>query len=423
MGNRQTCIKSCHGYKSSCFVYRRYPLLSDNDIAKNIIITMDKYHGQAAGIFSGDECLAGKMPSQGTELCAVVEYMYSLEVLLSIFGDTFYGDRLEKIAYNALPAFVSPDMWTHQYDQQANQVICCETGDINDTDNRIYTNNSPRANSFGLEPQYTCCTANMHQGWPKFASHLWMRTHDSGFAAAVLAPSLIEEKIGNTTIKIELKTDYPFCEELNFIISIDKTIEFPLMIRIPKWAKEPTVEIKGKKTHVESNSFYSIKRSWSDTTKIKVNLPMSVNIERRYNNSITISRGPLVYSLKIGEEWKKIPPVKEKKNQKVANDYLDSEVYPTTAWNYALDINEKNPTDSITFDIKKLGNVPFSPKGAPIELKVKGRRVPNWKIIKSAAAAPPKSPVHSNESLEELTLIPYGCTNLRVTEFPVLERG
>ncbi|MCU0409064.1 MAG: glycoside hydrolase family 127 protein, partial [Bacteroidales bacterium] len=34
----------------------------------------DLYHGQAGGRFSGDEHLSGKSPSQGTELCAVVEY-------------------------------------------------------------------------------------------------------------------------------------------------------------------------------------------------------------------------------------------------------------------------------------------------------------------------------------------------------------
>jgi len=404
-------------------IHRLYPSLVNNDFAKNLIMTLDKYHGQATGIFSGDECLAGRMPSQGTELCAVVEYMYSLEVLIYIFGDPFYGDRLEKIAYNALPATFSPDMWTHQYIQQANQVICCETGDIRNPDNRVYTTNSPRANLFGLEPNFLCCTANMHQGWPKFITHSWMKTHDGGYAAVALAPTRVEDKIGNTNVKIELITDYPFCEELNFIVTTDQPIEFPFTFRVPKWAYKPTVEIDGKITNLNSGSYHSIKRLWSDTTQIKVKLPMNIITERRYNNSISLSRGPLIYSLKIEEEWKKILPLKEKINDEVSKKYLDSEIYPLTDWNYALDIDDKDLAKSIELKIKKINDMPFSPDGAPIEIKVKGRKIPEWKIDKNAAAAPPKSPISSNEPLDELTLIPYGSSNLRVTEFPVLRKS
>jgi hypothetical protein len=40
-----------------------------------------------------------------------------------------------------------------------------------------------------------------------------------------------------------------------------------------------------------------------------------------------------------------------------------------------------------------------------------------------AAAPPPVGPIApSGEPLHDLTLVPYGCTNLRVTEFPVLSQ-
>ena len=54
--------------------------------------------------------LAGRSPSQGTELCTVAEAMYSLELLEGITGDARLGDRLEKLAFNAFPATFKKDM-------------------------------------------------------------------------------------------------------------------------------------------------------------------------------------------------------------------------------------------------------------------------------------------------------------------------
>ena len=131
---------------------------------------LDRYHGQATGIFTCDEHLAGRSPSQGTELCTVVEAMYSLEVAAAIIGDARLGDRLEMLAFNALPATFKKDMTAHQYDQQCNQVVCTAAGE------HVYVSNEADSNLYGLEPNFGCCTANMHQGWPKFASHLWMKS-------------------------------------------------------------------------------------------------------------------------------------------------------------------------------------------------------------------------------------------------------
>jgi hypothetical protein len=56
----------------------------------------------------------------------------------------------------------------------------------------------------------------------------------------------------------------------------------------------------------------------------------------------------------------------------------------------------------------------------PVIARVKGRRLPDWKIAKGAADPPPLSPVTSAAQVEQLTLIPYGWTDLRITEFPTL---
>jgi hypothetical protein len=73
----------------------------------------------------------------------------------------------------------------------------------------------------------------------------------------------------------------------------------------------------------------------------------------------------------------------------------------------------------VAFAERPVGEYPFSPDGAPVTATVKGRRVAAWIVENGSPADVPSSPIISSEPLEELTLIPYGCTNLRITEFPV----
>jgi uncharacterized protein len=73
------------------------------------------------------------------------------------------------------------------------------------------------------------------------------------------------------------------------------------------------------------------------------------------------------------------------------------------------------------FEERPVGEMPFSPEGAGMAARVRGRRLPRWQMNHGWAAEFAPGPHESSEPLEELTLIPYGCTNIRVTEFPVLK--
>jgi DUF1680 family protein len=383
----------------------------DRDAVYAMIEKLDQHHGMVTGVFTGDECLAGLNPSQGTELCAVVEYMYSLEMLLSILGDTKFGDRLEKITFNALPATFSPDMWAHQYDQQVNQVMCTIGDEF------PWTTNGPESNLFGLEPNYGCCTANLSQGWPKFAAHLWMQDGEENLAAVAYAPSEVQTTVKGVPVTIHLETDYPFDERLHFTVHTEGVVSFGLHLRIPAWTRGATLQTpEGTVSHPRTGGYHLLHRQWQDTTTFTLTLPMPSMLQHRPNGAVAIERGPLVYALHIGEDWQRVhtdQPYREL-------PHADWEIYPTTPWNYALALDEAQLDQLLTFEKRTVPELPFAPASAPLVAHVHGRRLDEWQAPHGFAAAPPVSPVVSNHPLESLMLIPYGCTNLRVAEFPVL---
>ena len=386
----------------------------DRDAVKQGLANLDQYHGTPVGVFTADECLAGRNPVQGTELCAVIDEMFSLEVLLSILGDSALADRLELITYNAWPATLDATNWTHQYDQQVNQVVCSRC-------QRPWTTNGPDSSIFGLDPNFPCCTTNLPQGWPKFAANVWMASPDKGLAAVVYAPSEVTTVVADgRSVKVTEQTDYPFDGTIRFTVTTKEPVEFPLYVRIPAWAGQARVTTPDGQTSPKAGRYHQVKRLWKNGDVLTVDLQMQPRVEK-CDGGYVVRRGPLVYALRIGEDWRKTgKPWPAFKNQ--PPEAADFEVHPTTPWNYALSLDLDNPENSITFEKRPGGNYIFDSRQPPVLLKVRGRRVPEWQLDEFQNTGPlPPSPVHSAEKLQEITLIPYGAAKLRVTVFPLLK--
>jgi DUF1680 family protein len=380
----------------------------DRDAILSALAVLDEHHGQPNGMFSADEHYAGRDPSEGTELCAVVEAMFSLEQAIAIRGAGPLADRLERIAFNALPATISPDMWSHQYDQQANQVLCS-------LNRRRWVSNGPEANLFGLEPNFGCCTANLHQGWPKLVSSLWMASADAGLAAIVYAPNRVRARVGRgIAVTIEERTEYPFRETVELEVTPEATINFPLYLRVPSWASGATARVNGAPVPgVVPGEMLRIARVWKRGDRVQLHFPMTPTTSTWYRGSMAVERGPLVFALPVGEDWRRLTSGMKHPASAPAADW---EIHPMTAWNYGLRLEPQDAARLIVAEAP-VSDVPFGP-AAPVTLGVIARRIPEWQLEEGSAGTLPQSPVFSREPDEPLRLVPYGCARLRVTEFP-----
>lgn len=383
---------------------------TDRAGARKMISELNKYHGLPNGMFSCDEHLAGLDPSQGSELCTVVEYMYSLEQSLAISGDPSLGDHLEKLAFNALPGTFDDAMWAHQYNQEPNQVECS-------LHHRPWTTDGPESNLYGLEPNFGCCTANFHQGWPKFCTSLFVlsgtREDESqdGLVATVYAPSEVRTVLRGTPVHVIEDTGYPFHGSIHFTVNPAAPVSFPLQLRIPAWAAGARILVNGKgENEPPVGSFAKVERTWKAGDRVEVTFPMAPRISRGFHDSIAIERGPLVFSYGIGESWVKL---------RERGMTADWQVFPTSSWNYSLSVDAEKPNDSIEVVETEVAERPFTSRNTPIRLRVNARKLSEWRAEDGVANPLPPSPAVSDQVSERIELIPYAAAKLRITAFPV----
>lgn len=418
------CVDLGQGFKEPVVYWQQSGDARHLEAVGRAVEKMRHTIGLPTGLWAGDEKLRFGDPTLGSELCTAVEMMFSLEQILQITGGREWGDYLERVAYNALPTQTTDVQDARQYYQQVNQV---------EVTRKVRPFSTPHEDTdivFGLYTGYPCCTSNLHQGWPKLVQNLWYATHDGGLAALVYAPSKVETTVGGRKVAIEERTDYPFREQIAFHVTLpgakkQATAAFPLHLRIPGWCAEPVITLNGEKVAFRNvgEGIVVVEREWRSGDCLNLTFPAQVTVSRWYNEAAVVERGPLVYALRMNEKWER-HELEPEKHALYGPFYY--EVTSDSPWNFCLPKANVRPEavgeSFIVEDGGEMAPYPWTLDGSPVKIRTRANRLGDWTLYSGSAgpiAFVSSQRMYMAPEEEWICLIPYGCTTLRVTEFPV----
>ena len=409
--------------KDSSFLNATY-----NDF--NLVRTL---YGQVpGGMFGADENARKGFddPRQAVETCGMVEQMASDEILTGITGDPMWADHCEEVAFNTYPAAVMPDFKGLRYLTAPNMVV---------SDSRNHAPGLQNEGPFLMMNPFSsrCCQHNHAMGWPYYAEHLWMATPDNGIAAILYNGSEVTAKVGTgkgSVVTLKQTTHYPFDENIKIEVNAASPANFPLYLRIPNWCDDAKLTINGvvQTMGFEAGSYARIERKWKQGDVVELVLPMKLKKEDwvKNKNSVSISYGPLTFSLKIDETYKQMDSKKSAIGDSKWQANVDQskwpayEIYPASMWNYGLVLNDQ-PLESQFEIIKKswpVNNFPFTQDAVPFTIKARGKIISEWILDKNGLCdVLPQSPLKVTTREQFIELIPMGAARLRIASFPVVQ--
>ncbi|KAG5298928.1 DUF1680 superfamily domain-containing protein [Histoplasma capsulatum G186AR] len=387
-----------------------------------------RYHGSASGGILADERLARLSPVRGTELCSVVETMYSLSYLYQSMGDRDFADRCELAAFNALPVMVTPDWWAHQYIAQINQPVS------HSVRHPPWYNVGSRAQTFGLEPNYPCCTVNHHQGYPKFVSAMFVQKGEDGIGQALLGPAEIRTTTSSgTKVNINCETAYPFDNVLSY--KIDAGGPFTFSFRVPSWADNAKSLIS-----VDSAGGTSLKPSPATGMHdvsitqgkhvVTVSFATEIRVEKRASNTVAVYYGALLYAVPIDARVTYV-----KSNYPGAPDSArEYTMTPSSKWALAIDPStlrfnalaaRGDDGAAAPNNGSQLPNPLWAEKATSTSISARACEI-KWELTepKGEGYAPDPPRESERECIGkpfEVKLMPYGSARLHMAELPTVK--
>lgn len=400
---------------------------------------VDTYHMLADGAPSSTEAFRGQTSLDAHETCDIADYTWTAGYLLFATGDAGYADNIERAVFNAHPGAVTKDFSALQYFSGVNQAIAAHNS------NHTLAATGGQWMSYRPKPGTECCTGEVHRIMPNYVSRMWME-RDGDPAAVLYGPSVHTFERDDSTVTIAEETSYPFAEQIDFSVNTAKPVRFALWVRVPGWCVGATFSVNGKAIAVKARpgTFVPVRREWRQGDRLHVELPMSVALRDWPDGGVTVERGPLLFVLPVAGKR-----TVDERDENQSKRFPAWDMHPASPWNYALAIDRRALSKQVRVEFAPMTNEPFS--NPPIRLIVPARTVRGWKLarrkrmpsvggrlidaarnkwqlfetvakgdflVMEPLPAPEGLRARLGRDIEYITLVPHGCTLLRVGMFP-----
>mmetsp|Transcript_36768 Transcript_36768/g.83221 ORF Transcript_36768/g.83221 Transcript_36768/m.83221 type:complete len:296 (-) Transcript_36768:8-895(-) len=283
---------------------------------------------------------------------------------------------------------------------------------------------------YGLAPNYECCTANFHQGYPKLITHLFFEEPATNSLVSVLwAPSRLvtSSRIGGG-VQVELRTDYPFSTSVEYYAVNPKPVTF--RIRLPEFLREvagPSAGLSTVQVWVEGHErivelvdgfiAYELP-AWPlpeprCAVRIEWQSPPSVKHSSGQGSSVFV--GPLLLTPDLHEQHRKV--------RQYEFSAADWDITTLQSWQLALpDIPAGHPFFFGPVTMRTPGALPYNHTsgGCPLRVNVSLLHLPAdaWPAAHNAPTAVPRDLTKTPGSPTVRTFVPYSCTSLHMTVLP-----